>query len=99
MKFSFHPEAEGEFEQAADYYEEREEGLGYDFAVEVFSAIELASSYPSAWPLVEDKIRRVLVNRFPFGIIYAQKEGMIFVLAVMHMHREPDYWKHRILED
>ncbi len=40
MKYSFHPEAEAEFNQAIEYYENFEEGLGYDFAVEVYSAVE-----------------------------------------------------------
>ncbi len=35
MKYLFHPEAESEFDQAIEYYEEKEAGLGYDFAVEV----------------------------------------------------------------
>ena len=45
MKYSFHPEAEAEFVQAIEYYEECEAGLGYDFAVEVYSAIERTMAY------------------------------------------------------
>ncbi len=40
MKYTFHPDAELEFEDAIDYYEKRQNGLGYDFAFEVFSAIK-----------------------------------------------------------
>ena len=39
MSYSFHPEAENEFLKAIDYYEDREEGLGFDFAIEVYSTI------------------------------------------------------------
>jgi len=39
MTFSFHPEAESEFHEAIDYYENCESGLGYDFSVEVFATI------------------------------------------------------------
>ena len=46
VKYSFHPEARAEFYQSVDYYDEREQGLGYDFAVEVFAAIERAAAYP-----------------------------------------------------
>ncbi len=42
MIFSFHPEAEEEFEAAVTWYEERETGLGLDFAAEVREAIRLA---------------------------------------------------------
>ncbi len=45
MRFYFHPEAEKEFMNAIDFYEEIESGLGYEFAIEVYSAIqELLSS-------------------------------------------------------
>lgn len=46
MRYSFHPEAETEFFNAIEYYEEREEGLGYDFAVEVYSTIERILAHP-----------------------------------------------------
>jgi len=96
MKYSFHPEAEAEFVEAIEYYEERENGLGYDFAVEVYSAIERTASWPKAWPIIEQDLRRCLVKRFPFGIVYAKDQEEIFIVAVMHLHRDPDYWKHRL---
>jgi hypothetical protein len=69
--------------------------LGYDFAVEVYSAIERTMAYPKAWPIIEEDIRRSLVRRFPYGILYAEEDEELFIVAVMHLHRDPDYWKHR----
>jgi hypothetical protein len=69
MTFSFHPEAEAEFSEAIEYYENRESGLGYDFSIEVFSAIRNIIRYPTSWPVMEDNVRRCLVSRFPFGIV------------------------------
>ena len=40
MTFSFHPEAESEFREAIDYYENCEPGLGYDFSIEILSTIQ-----------------------------------------------------------
>lgn len=96
MRYLFHPEAKAEFGHAIEYYEECEKNLGYDFAVEVYSAIERASSYPKAWPIIEDEIRRTLVRRFPYGILYSEETENIFIVAVMHLHRDPDYWKNRL---
>jgi hypothetical protein len=96
MRYGFHPEAEAEFLDAIDYYEGCESGLGYDFAIEVHSTIENILSFPDAWTILEDDIRRCQIRRFPYGIIYSQDEGFIFVLAVMHLHRDPDYWKDRV---
>lgn len=96
MRYSFHPEAEAEFVQAIEYYEECEASLGYDFAVEVYSAIERTMAYPKAWPILEEDIRRSLVRRFPYGILYAEENEELVIVAVMHLHRDPDYWKHRV---
>ncbi len=95
MTFRFHPEAEAEFVAAIDYYESCEPGLGQDFAVEVYSTIQHILSFPKAWPPIDSDIRRSLVRRFPYGVIYAEEDGRILILAVMHLHRNPDYWRDR----
>ncbi len=96
MKYVFHPEAEAEFLAAIDYYEGCEPGLGYDFSIEVHSTIANILSFPNAWPILEDEIRRCLTRRFPYGVVYSQDGHVIFILAVMHLHRDPDYWKDRL---
>jgi len=96
VRYVFHPETNNEFVKAVEYYEEREQGLGHDFAVEIYSTIERILAHPKAWPVIEEDIRRSLVRRFPYGILYAEDGEEIFVVAVMHLQREPDYWKHRM---
>ena len=95
MSFDFHPEAEREFLEAIGYYEDCEPGLGEDFSLEIHSAVHNILSYPSAWPVLEDEIRRHLINRFPYAVLYSIESDRIYILAVMHLHRHPDYWKHR----
>ena len=95
MTFSFHPEAEAELLEAIGYYEDRERDLGYDFSIEVFTAIQNIATYPSAWPVIEEGVRRCLVNRFPYGVVYSTEQQEVFILAVMHLRRHPDYWKSR----
>ena len=98
MSFSFHPEAEQELTEAVQYYEEIEPGLGNDFAVEAFAAVQRAIAYPRAWTILEGEVRRSFVKRFPYGVLYAEEDGGILILAVMHLHRHPDYWKERTRE-
>ena len=99
MKYAFHPEAEAELNAAVDYYEGINPGLGYEFAVEVYSTIEKIISFPKAWPELENEIRRCQTQRFPYGVLYILSEDVIFILAVMHLHRDPAYWKGRIQRD
>lgn len=95
MNFEFHPAAEIEFNKAIDYYTEIEEVLSYDFAIEVYAAIQRSLSYPKAWPIIDGNIRRSLVKRFPYGVLYSEESNGIYILAIMNLHRHPDYWKHR----
>lgn len=95
MSFSFHPDAEEEFNEALEYYEDIDSGLGYDFALEVLATIKRSVEFPKAWPVLEGDIRRSLVRRFPYGILYSEEQDRIFIIAVMSLHREPEYWKNR----
>ena len=95
MTFGFHPEAEAELVEAVAFYERAEPSLGEEFSLEVRAAMRNVLSYPNAWPALEGGVRRCLVNRFPYGILYSVEPDRIFVLAVMHLHRRPGYWKER----
>lgn len=96
MSFSFHPDAEKELNTAIDYYEALEVGLGYDFALEIHSTLKRTVAFPRAWAVLDGDVRRSLVRRFPFGVLYSMEEEEIFVVAIMNLHRSPGYWKHRV---
>ena len=96
MTFEFHPEADQEFIQAAAYYEECSPGLGMDFFREVSVSIRNAVEYPTMWPEIEGGIRRCLVHRFPYGILFSIESDRIYLLAIMHLRRNPGYWKDRV---
>ena len=91
-----HPEGLDEFNEAAVYYEERSAGLGLRFVDAIESGFRQIERSPITWRCMRGDIRRLLVKTFPFGIVYAPIEGEIFVLAIMHLKREPDYWLGRL---
>lgn len=95
MSFRFHPEAERELNEAVEYYEDVESALGYVLSVEIYSAIQRAVAYPRAWPVLDGDVRRALVRRFPYGVLYSEEEDTLLVIAVMNLHREPGYWRER----
>jgi plasmid stabilization system protein ParE len=96
MTFSFHPEADEEMIHAVAYYEDCDPGLGMDFSREVYEAIRNAVAYPNLWPVMDGEVRRCLVHRFPYGVLYSVEPDGIFILAVMHLHRDPDYRRRRL---
>ena len=95
MKYSFHPYAKTELNKAIDYYEAFQPGLGLEFAKECYLTIYRIIKYPKAWAPLSKNTRRCLTNRFPYGIIYQILEKEVFIIAVMHLNKKPNYWKER----
>jgi hypothetical protein len=60
MNFYFHPIAQSELEQAIAFYEECRDGLGFDFAKEVYSTIARIMKFPEAWSSLSPNTRRCL---------------------------------------
>jgi len=95
MKLYFHPEAEAEFNQAIEYYEQHQSGLGLQFVGEVYATIARIEEYPDAWTPMSKNTRRCLTNRFPYGVIYQIKGDILRIIAIASLQRRPGYWKKR----
>lgn len=95
MKYSFHPDAEKELNEAIAYYNKCQNGLGIEFTKEVYLAIQNILSFPHACTQLSANTRRCLTNRFPYGVIYQITDKEIFIIAVMHLSRGPNYWEKR----
>ncbi len=83
MTLVFHPLAERELIAAARFYETRASGLGHPNAGSLFMGMGTT-------------IRRRLMQRFPFGVVYEVETENISVIAIMHLRRRPGYWKRRL---
>ena len=94
----FHPDADTEMVDAAVWYESRQEDLGKRFLTAVQDALNKIEVNPELYPFVEGDVRRCLTKIFPFGVLFRIKPDVIAVIAIMHLHRDPDYWKNRGFE-
>ncbi|MGH7815129.1 MAG: type II toxin-antitoxin system RelE/ParE family toxin [Candidatus Binataceae bacterium] len=92
----FHPLAERELVESAKFYELSAAGLGEDFIGQVERTLARIAANPEAGSPLTKTIRRQLVRRFPFAILYQPKPAGLFVVAVMHVRRRPGYWKGRL---
>lgn len=88
-------QARQEIRDAAEYYETRAAGLGVDFTTRLDSAVLDIRENPEGWPFVLKNIRRRMVSRFPYGLLYRVDAEEIVVSAVMHLRRHPSYWQGR----
>ncbi len=96
MRFSYTEEARQELLEAVAWYEECQPGLGRQFDAEVQTAEDAILLHPEAWSHVGGRFRRKLLHRFPYAVIYHQPApDWLEIVAVMHQHRQPDYWRRR----
>ena len=96
MRIRFLEAAQREVDDAVAWYNEREEDLGRDFLDELDRVIRRIKSFPLASTQIEPGIRRCLLARYPYALIYGIDEDMIVVVAVSHLHRQPRYWIDRL---
>ncbi len=85
-------QAQQEIDDAFAWYESQSLGLGVRFLDDFDRSIRRIVVYPLSCEEIEPGLRRCLLSRFPFGIIYGIDGDTIVVLAVAHLHREPRYW-------
>lgn len=96
MRLLFHPEAETELSATFDYYESRQEGAGCRFAEAFADALASVLEQPQLYAIIEGTFRLCRLRRFPYGIVYEVCGNAIVVVAVMHLHRQPGYWRSRM---
>ena len=96
MKVRFLTPAEIEMLESAVYYETQARELGENFIDIIEEAVVDIAENPQAWPEIDQAIRRRLVRRFPYSILYTVHEQEIIIVAVMHQKQKPRYWLDRL---
>lgn len=96
MKIEFLAIAQTELDEAYQWYETQQKTLGLQFLNEIDASLRRIAAYPESFIKINDGIRRCLVKRFPYGILYGIDVDKIIVVAIAHLHRKPDYWLARI---
>ena len=93
MTVRFLSSASNELSEAVTYYEDQRLGLGYEFLSEVDTAIVKIMEFPNAWARLSNRARRILLRRFPYGLLYHARDEEIVVAAVMDLRRDPKNWR------
>ncbi len=99
MKVALDPLASAEMRDAALFYEGCRDGLGEEFLDAVELAFAKIAQRPMIWRILKGRFRRYLIHRFPYAVIYAIEDDTIYVAAIMHMKRKPDYWQDRVRDN
>jgi toxin ParE1/3/4 len=94
VKLELHPDALIDLREAAAWYETQRRGLADAFLARVETALARALAAPLAFPKhpADERLRRVLVARFPYAVVF----DTVYVAAFAHGRRWAGYWKPRI---
>lgn len=95
IQVQFHSEAQAELGEAVEFYESRVAGLGMALAAEVHRTLGFIELSPTVGAPLGEKLRKLVVKRFPYSVIYRREERFIYVMAIAHDRRRPGYWKVR----
>jgi plasmid stabilization system protein ParE len=91
-RLEFHRLADRELNEAAQYYDLENRGLGSAFLREVDRCLRAIQQAPDAGLILGGSVRRRLLRRFPYALLYTLKPATIRILAVMNLKRRPMYW-------
>ena len=95
MKIEILLEAEQELTEAIAYYEETEPGLGVRVKEEVRAAIQWISHNSEIPRLRPNGYQQVNLKVFRYYVPYFIWNDTIWILAVAHGSRRPEYWSDR----
>ncbi len=96
MTLRFLNAAETELFEAAAYYEMQVQHLGENFFAIIEEAVDEIVESPNMCPEIENGIRKRLVRRFPYSVLYGLHEDEIIIVAIMHQKQKPRYWLERL---
>jgi len=96
VKVVLHPHADAEFLLAQQRYTGASPLLGRRFFNEISSVFRRIIEHPLRYKQFDPPARRLFANGFPYAVIYVARPDAIWIIAVMHVRREPGYWKERI---
>ena len=92
MKLQIVEEAEKELDQAVAYHEEIEFGLGLRLKEEARGVIHWILHNPELPRPRAKGYRRVNLKVFPYYVAYLVWADTIWILAIAHSKRRPEYW-------
>jgi hypothetical protein len=99
LKILFDELASLEYQDAIEFYELEVQGLGLRFKEEVKRALRNLIKFPDMGSIEKADIRRCILHKFPYKILYSNEGELLYIIAIAHMHREPNYWINRTKQD
>ena len=81
-----------ELNDAVEHYEEKQAGLGLRMMGEIDKHVQWIMQNYTVPRVRKGGYRRVNPKTFPYNIAYRVRVDTMWILAIAHNHRKPEYW-------
>ncbi len=82
--------ANSDIAKGRDWYEEKRQGLGYEFMDHVFKCVDEIQKRPFGYPVKHKYVREMYIRKYPYVIVYSIEEAIIFILRVFPCKNDPE---------
>ena len=89
------PGAKADMRSARRWYRRIDPNLAFQFSLEGQRVVQRIAQFPYLFSLVNAKVRRARLKRFPYAMYYELDSHMAFVITVLHQRRSEDVWQQR----
>ncbi|MFT3881542.1 MAG: type II toxin-antitoxin system RelE/ParE family toxin [Gemmatales bacterium] len=90
------PEARQEFDEAIEWYAHQNKSLAIDFVTNIRNVLNRIAVLPKMHRVVYRDVRKAVVKRFPFVVVYREEATELIVVSIIHTARHDDVWKQRV---
>jgi len=90
------PEAHQDIQEAIDWYNQQQSGLGRRFHTEIKASFKKLKIHP-VFQFRYDNVHCFVMNKFPYMVHYTidEENKIVIVRAVLGTSRDPRIWKER----
>ncbi len=96
MKIAFSAGARSDLLDTVSFYRTESPALAASFMAEIDRALAALAFQPRIGSPLGSQFRRLVLRRFPHSLIYRVEPSVLYVIAVAHQRRRPDYWRKRM---
>lgn len=95
MRVTIHAQADREARKAMRWYEKQRAGLGRTLRARLDEALDRIAFDPEVGAKYRGPFHFMRVKQFPYAIYYCKLADHIWVVAIAHERRRPNYWRRR----
>lgn len=95
-RIRIHSQAQQEINEAFEWYFKRSPKAAEAFLSEIGASLAQIAAHLQLYPVYTKNTRKRVLEKFPYSVIFQEKDEVIFVVAVAHAKRRPGYWRVRI---